>query len=549
MKNINMKTLARKCLALLLGLLFTLQACNDFLEEDPESFISPQNFYQTRSDALAALNGAYAGFLSRGYGAGQMYFTMVAFPTPQISTRREPQQNNGQFDHYEWDADADYLGTVWSSIYLAINRANAVIDNVPSIDMDETLRRRIVAEARFLRARHYFTLVRFFGGVPLRKNETTSLDSLNLSRASTDEVYNFVIQDLQQAIETLPLASEYEGSDFGRASEGAAKMLLAKVYMQRGSVSTCGICGTMGATPQSDDYQQAVNLLEDVINSGEYGLVADYGSLFNLDTEVNEEVIFSIQHITVEGQGRFDQQWLNPRGSGWMAGQYNQTNAELPFYFSYKEGDLRRDASWITEYIDASGKLRTLDPTDVSGTKGDFGLPGPALGKLIIQRRDIGGWAVNPKDLVAMRYADALLLYAEALNEVNGGPTGEAYNAINQVRFRAGLSAGLTPGLSYQQFRDSVFTERQWELVQEGHGWFDGQRFFDLFVEQVEANAALGGAPPYVDGGTTPQCPLTVAIPKHRLYPIPQSAIDRNPNLTQNEGYGVGNVEGGCPEI
>src|SRR5262249_17844110 len=154
----------------------------------------------------------------------------------------------------------------------AVNRANSVLAHVPSIDMDTALKSRIIAEAKFLRALHYFNLVRMFGNVPLKLTETVGLDSLNLPQSTPQAVYAQIEQDLKDAIAVLPPAKSYGPSDIGRASRGAAKTLLAKVYLQR--------AGTGVSAAPATDWQNALTLARQVQSDGDYSLVADYKSLF-----------------------------------------------------------------------------------------------------------------------------------------------------------------------------------------------------------------------------------------------------------------------------
>src|SRR5262245_13648148 len=219
------------------GALCVTIACNDkqFLTERPFDFIGPANFYNNAGDALAAINGVYADFINSTADNyyGRNFVMLIEHPTEMWTSRLSATNERSQPDVFAIPVSHAYVQSVWASAYDAINRANSVLDHVPSISMDKTLADRIIAEAKFLRATHYFNLVRMFGGVPIKTHETQGLDSLAIARNTAQEVYSLIEQDLKDAIAVLPSAKSYTGNDVGRASKGAAKTLLAKVYLQR----------------------------------------------------------------------------------------------------------------------------------------------------------------------------------------------------------------------------------------------------------------------------------------------------------------------------
>src|SRR3954468_748938 len=236
------------------GVLAVTIACNDkqFLTERPFDFIGPSNFYHNAGDALAAVNGVYADFInSTGDNYYGRNFVMLAEHTTEMWTSRLSATNErSQPDVYAIPLTHAYVQSVWSAAFDAVNRANSVLDHVPAIDMDTALKKRIIGEAKFLRATHYFNLVRMFGGVPLKLSETVGLDSLSRPRNTAQEVYAQIEQDLKDAIAALPSSKSYTGADVGRASRGAAKTLLAKVYLQR--------AGTGVSAAAATDWQNAL---------------------------------------------------------------------------------------------------------------------------------------------------------------------------------------------------------------------------------------------------------------------------------------------------
>lgn len=525
---------AGAALALALG----AAACNDkaYLTEVPYDFVGPENFYRTADDAKAAVAGVYATALhSTGDGYYGRNFVMLVeylteMQTPYLSATNE----RSLVDNYLFTTAHSYIYTSWQGAYLAINRANSVIDRVPAIAMDTTLRTRLVGEAKFLRALHYFNLVRMFGGVPLRTRETASLDSLQQPRATAQEVYAQVVTDLQDAVKVLPPKSAYSGADVGRASRGAAKTLLAKVYLQRAATGV----GTAAA-----DYQAALTLLQDVRATEGYALVADYATLFDGVNETNAEVIFDIQNSRSAGIGGRLSNQVAPRQSNYGSSQNGSFEAEEPFFLEFAAADKRRAATWQLTFTNKSAALVTYSSSTFTAN-GAYGADTPYMAKFL-DRQSVTAGNDEPNYII-LRYGDNLLMEAEAVNEISG-PTTAAYSAVNAVRTRAGLP-NLVAGLSKAAFKDSVFHERRLELAMEGpNGYFDSQRNWEWARTRIEANLAQGARwttlpsaqrirqsrwPKYGTGVTPP-----ALTDKFRLLPIPSTARDLNPKLDQNPGY------------
>src|SRR2546422_1345249 len=211
-----------------LAALVLVTSCESFLDPSPADVLTPENFYRTLSDAVAATNAVYES-TKWSYWLGFWYISDIAtddiFAGPRFGSDGH-RMADYIFDSTEWP-----MGDMWGSAYWIINRANAVLDRVPGITMDPTLRDRLLNETRFLRANAYFNLVRSFGDVPLLEHEVKSLDGLRVSRATAAEVYALIVSDLQQAVAGLP--PSYTGSDIGRVTSGAAQAMLAKVYLTR----------------------------------------------------------------------------------------------------------------------------------------------------------------------------------------------------------------------------------------------------------------------------------------------------------------------------
>lgn len=497
--------------------------CDDkkFLTEVPYDFVGPANFYNTSADAIAAINGVYASFINTSGDSyyGRNFVMLTEFPTEAVTVYLSATNERSLVDNYTFTPAHSYVYSTWQSAYAAINRANSVIERVPPIQMDTTLRKRIVAEARFLRAVHYFNLVRLFGGVPVRTSETTDLEGLQQPRNAAAEVYTLIVKDLVDAIAVLPARSAYTGADIGRATKGAAKATLAKVYLQRAGTSV----------GSAADYQLALDMARQVVADGGYALVADLTTLYDLSNENNTEVLFDIQNTRQQGLGGRIGSHMVPRNSSWAASQNGSFEAEQPFYDSFADTDKRKAGSFVMSFPNKAGV--TVLYTAAVTASSTYGADSPYLNKFIDKTLVTAGQ--EEPNYIVMRYADLLLIQAEAANAV-GGPTAEAYTAINAVRGRAGLAP--LAGLTQTTLRDAIFQERRWELVMEGpNGFFDSQRNWDWAKTRIEANMALGRANTFRNS-KYPKAQVAL-VDKFKLMPIPQRAIDLNPKLVQNPGW------------
>lgn len=511
------------------ALALSAAACNDkaFLAEEPIDFVGPTNFYKTEGDALAAVNGVYATFVNTtgtNYYGG-LFVMLVEYPTEMQTPYLSAGNERSQVDNYTFTPSHNYVYQSWLGAYAAINRANSVVARVPAIAMDTTRRNRIVGEAKYLRALNYFNLVRLFGDVPLRLAETAGIDSLKGPRTPATQVYAQIVTDLQDAIKVLPKQSTYGGSDAGRASRGAAKTLLAKVYVQRGGTGA-------GAAA---DYQSALDLLKDVDATEGYALLPIFGDLFDAKHEVNAEVIFDIQSTRAPGLGNRISNQVAPRQSNYGTAQNGSFTAEQPFFDAFTLADKRRPITWQLSFVNKSNAVVNWDATQTASRP--YGADTPYMRKFL----DSLSTGFDEPNYIILRYADNLLLESEATNQISG-PTPAAYAGINAVRQRAGIG-NLVAGLSQSAFRDSVFAQRRLELTFEGpNGYFDSQRNWNWASAQIKRSMALGTANAFRNSKYPKANPfgtdLAVPLPdKYRLMPIPQRARDLNPELTQNPGW------------
>lgn len=522
-------------------------ACTDdgFLSEVPEDFIGPENFFRNADDAIAAVNGVYASFNTpNGYGVddyyGRNFYMLVDYPGETLTSRYGATHDRGSLDAFNYTVEHPYLPTVWGAAYSAIASANAVIANVPGIEsMDAALRDRVVAEARFLRGLHYFNLVRLFGDVPLRLEYVQRLEeAAPRPRDPATAVYAAIIADLEYAAATLPATyAGASGSNTGRATNGAARALLGKVHLQQALVHGGGAASLNASVAQ----------LRQVVASGRYQLLQDFERVFAMDNENNAEIIFAIQNERIAGMGGRLAQHVAPIGSGLSGANTAGVSfyAEWPFYRDWSATDKRKAGTFLAAYTHPTHGALTWSRTMTSAQLTAYGTPGggPSPRKYLDPQAGTGG-AEEP-DYILLRYADVLLMLAEALNELSG-PSEEAFRAVDLVRARAGLGP-LPRTLTAQQLREAIQQERRYELVLEGHTFFDMQRHWAWSKARVQANIQAGktvanggqnlnGSP---WGSSVPKVGANAGIidDKYRFYPIPSAAIATNPQLVPSTGW------------
>lgn len=483
-------------IAVLASLVF---ACSeDFLTKSPEDSINTSNFFQTETDAVTAINGAYQPLQWPKLYNMRMWTTDIMAGNSIVGA-------GGGTDGIETQDEANFVTAsdnqgvldLWRGPWPGILRCNIILQKVPGMTISETVKNRVLGEAYFLRAHYYFILVRFFGDVPLTLKPVEPGDDLRPFRTPKADVYNQIISDLNQAISLLPPKEQYTGNDVGRASKGSAAGMLAKVHL------------TLG------DWQKVVDLCDQVKSLG-YALNANYGDNFSSSTENSNESLFEIQYVSDAGMGFWDNEnqasWLStftgPRGSDLVAGGWGWNQPTQEFINAYEPGDLRKD---VTAFYDGCPKF------DGKDYKKSWSMTGFNLRKFLVPLSAIPSYDNSPLNFPVLRYADVLLMKAEALNEL--GRTTEAAAPLNEVRTRAGLEN--VTGLSKDAFREKVLHERRMELAFEGQRWFDlirvnnGQYGIDFLKSIGKSNMSS----------------------KFLLFPVPQKERDANPNLTQNTGY------------
>ena len=501
MKRINNTSVLFKTIIVFTGLLI-FSSCQDFLNKPPQGQLLSSNFPTTANDALSATNAIYYTLRDGNFHSGLFpILDIMSDDARKGSNPSDAASTIGPYDNFSFNATEESLERWWTTLYQGIRRANVVIEKVPPIDMDNNLKERYIGEAKFLRALFYFNLVRAWGGVPI----VTDLNPpVNLTRASADDVYSLIEQDLKDAIDVLPLKSQEIPADYGRATKGAAESLLARVYLFIG------------------DYPNVEKYSLDVINSGEYALEPDFSDANSVKGEMGVESIFEIGALGekegIENGGDFYANVQGVRGTPNRGWGFNRPSMDLQHTF--EAGDPRKDKTiiYLGEVLDGVKIIGDSQTPDVT-LKGNGDT-------LEIECYNQKVWtpgttvaATQGYDRRLIRYADVLLMAAEALNQ--DGKPADALKYLNQVRARArGGNENVLPDITVTDkstLQNIILHERRVELALEGF------RFWDL-IRTGRADSVLG--------------PLGFVKGKNELLPIPQQEIDISQGrLTQNPNW------------
>ncbi|MFE3848594.1 RagB/SusD family nutrient uptake outer membrane protein [Flavobacterium sp. LB3P45] len=464
---------------------------NDYLDVDQTESISTKDIALFNNDAGAAtfVTAIYSKFLD---------WNMTSFSWIGLSSIASDDADKGSspgdtgsdkdlMDALTYNASTPSTSEIFGANYEGINRCNQALSIIPQLDQaNPALRARLLGEAKFLRAFMYFTLVKTYGGVPIidhLPNPSSDADRImQLTRKTSAEVYAFIAIDLTEAIAALPNKSEYAAAEKGRASKGAAYALLAKVNLYQ------------------KNWQKVVDNCNLVTG---YSIVPNYASMFRLAGENDAESIFEIQgtgSVPAKGISGYSNT-QGARGNGGWGWGFNTPSQSL--VNAYETGDVRKNATIIfrgTTLYDGR-----VVPVTVENERYNYKAYSSAF-------TDAWETDVNIKYL---RYAEVILMKAEALNELNQTPA--AIPLLNQIRARAGL--GNTTAASQAAVRTAIWKERRVEMA------FEHDRFFDL-VRTGQAVAAFA-----IDG-------KTFVAGKHELFPLPQAFITQSNGLSaQNPGY------------
>nr|WP_199079990.1 RagB/SusD family nutrient uptake outer membrane protein [Pedobacter sp. ASV19] len=491
---------------ILIGTGIFITSCKkDFLNQEPESGLLGANFWKTESDLKQGVVGAYRSLKDMGSFSYWLFGEMRSDNTSfQYNAPQRGQENREQVDEFLANSANTLLQDFWQQSYIGIARCNDVLDNVERIPMSAQSKAQSIGEVKFLRAFHYFNLVRQFGGVPLRLEVTkTPGDAKSKGRATVEAVYAQILEDLNDAASKLP--ASYSAADKGRVTSGTANALLGEFYLTQ------------------KKYAEALTALRKVTG---YSLMSSYADVFDKTKKNNAESIFEIQYLgsNPDLASNFMYQFApfnsvqyvtkDPGTNLSFTSGWNTPTADL--IASYENGDARKDVSLAEGFTDDKGVF-TYAPYIKKYNQG-FVQPG---------QTDV--------NFPVIRYADVLLEIAECLNEQGFVANGEAFGLLNQIRRRAQLpdktSGNAIPALnvsSQAAFRQAIDQERKVELAFENHRWYDLVRSGTAVqVMNAHGQREIAKAPAQYPAGA-----YTVTSNK-LLLQIPQREVNLD-NLAQN---------------
>ena len=488
-----MKKYTTILLATIVSFLLLISCAKEFLDVEPEGQITPEGYYSTPERARELVNSIYNNMLQWD----EHTFSWIGISSissddaEKGSSAGDTGGDKDKLDNFTESASDISVKEIWVANYRGITRANLALSVLPTIAIDESLKNRLIGEARFLRAYFYWNLVRTYGGVPLINSviDPTDDDAVNqaMVRAAVPEIYDQIISDLQYGVNNLWSKSQYESSEVGRATKGAAMGLLSKVYLyQKG-------------------WQASFDMAQNVINSGEYALVSDYSTIWREIGENSSESLFEVQAVGGPVALGVQQYSLVQGVRGQFGWGFNVPTESLNSAYETLD-TIRREATMIypgevlwdgTQIIANTPNPRYNQKAYISKTEETFN----------------GTDEHTNKDIRVLRYAEVLLIHAEAANEL--GNSSVALSSLNQVRQRVNLADIIETDQT--QLRQIIWHERRVELGMEH------DRFFDV-VRQGRGTELFG--------------PLGFVAGKNEIFPIPQSQIDiSNGLLTQNPGY------------
>jgi hypothetical protein len=506
---------------LLCGIMLSApMGCSDFLDEMDPSNLTPEAFYTIPDHAEAALAAVYADLRFMGGGAGIFSTNWQLLEALTGTSTTETAQNSdlNNLLALVHDGNTAHVVNYWNGLYRVIANANQVIEKVPPITpMNAAQKARILGEARFLRASAYFTAVRLWGDIPLITTpQTATTDQFSPKRDPAAAVYDQIVQDL--------LAAEAAGLPWmdvsGRVNQAAVKTQLAKVYL-----TMAGFPLNRGAS----HYKLAADKAFEVItyanaNPNVINLFPTYEDTRNERLENRVEHLFMIQYNELVAGNPMANFLPNFQPTTFQGP--GGTGSSVPtraFYNSYEEGDLRaknQDGYFYTSYF-----------TNGSGAPFQLGAPYvfKHFNRIAFGTSGVPGTRQNNLNVPQIRYAETLLIYAEAQNEV-GGPSQAAYDAMKRIRDRATLTTPELGTFTQATFREAVWRERWKEFCYEQITWFDMLRLRKVYNETTNGfNDFVGKV------NLSTNQPLQQ---KHLLLPLPTQELLNNPNLApQNPGY------------
>lgn len=456
-------------LASLATLLMT--SCGDsFFDLEPASSVTIDKVYKTASDYNVAVIGCYAKLQSQV----NFYTECCEYRSDNLSLGAPTAgtQDRYDIDHFTEKPSNGILSSYWANFNNNVYRCNLLLDQIDGANFAENLKKQYKGEAMFIRALNYFNMYRIWGGVPAAKHVVSAAEALKVARYSDEQMFDLIAGDLKEIVDNNYLPETYSSADMGRATSGAAKALLGKVYLT------------------FHKWTEAKDILSQLI--GKYQLVSPIAQVFNVDNKNNNEIIFAV-HFNKEIEGEGHSYWYN------LTNASDDTNQTSSLLNTFPTGDARKD---LITYVQVEKNVRLMNKF--------YDTKSPTF-------KTVGN------DQILLRYADVLLMYAEALNEIqyDASEGSLALKYLNAVRQRAGISNLTAKQLPTQEkFRKGILVERQREFPYEGQRWFDLVRMG--FAKSVMAENG-------------------VEIKDYQLlFPIPQQEIEKVGDksiLWQNPGY------------
>ena len=522
----------KKHTVILLIIPLLLSSCENWLLEPSPGLTELKDFYTVGQTAIQNVNAAYVPL---AWEYNYTYFPEWFIGDVVSDDALKGGQSIGDMadvydmENFKTNTNNGYLLDFYRAQWQGIARCNLPLQEIPKMEtdsvMDVRMQNRLIGELKFLRAMYYFRLVRVFGGVPKVETIIESSKDWQQERASAKDIYNLIISDLEDANLKLWKKSEYPLEDLGRATKGAAQAMLLKVNLY------------------TQNFSAAKSWGDSIINSGEYSLLTNYADNFTLEGENGPESVFEIQYMEDPmsdyggsggiGGGGFTRGTytviLTRSRSSKLGGGWGFNKPTQNLYDEYEVGDIRRDET-------------ILNPSDdqIETPAQEIYLGSRYLNKKYALLNDDGSYyklthaTRGPINNKVIRYADVLLMYAEACIETNNLAKGA--EALEQVRARTrGANPSILPAFPYGNYsnnlddlRKAVRHERRVELAMEGHRWFDLCRW-GIAKETMDAYKATESAEAQAE-----MAPFIKGV--HELFPIPSQEMDLN-KMEQNPGY------------
>jgi starch-binding outer membrane protein, SusD/RagB family len=515
---------------IVLVIIFAFSACNNYLEEQVYSSAQTSNFYENEQQGISALNGAYAA-LRDSYFTYPNDYTF----TSMLECAAGTTTFNDGYDNLNYpQTELPIIARMWDRMWECINRSSTLISSLKVENIKEDSAKRIIGEAKFIRALCYFNLVRMWGKIPLNNDGVKSIKDAYLAKVDESKVYLQIIEDLKVAAQDLPtwsqysalgtagsgnLLVDYQGYEPGRATKGAAQALLAKVYLTIASSMESNSNQFENAFDKSQMYINARDMCSAVCNGGQgYGLIANYFDVFTDANEHGKEDVFSINYVEASDLklGNSLASITGLKGAGILTSEIMRLKAVPAFLAEFSTTDKRRSATFCLEYYNNKNvKLiypSTLKTLTFKKYWSDYQLAPdnlPMTATTYKYKTSVADKGRFGDDIPVIRYSDVLLMYAEALFAT--GDLANAQQRLADVRERAGLGRIIPAG----NFMDLLIAERRKELCYENQLWFDYQRF--NIVAKYRPN---------------------LADVKYKYFPIPTNDLMMNAGLLpQNQGW------------